>query len=270
MTDSDSRLVENLLAQPDVHRQWAGGYRTPDNEIFFERAFDLIASELQAPAGATFLDAGCGSCAHTVRLARRGYNVRAVDFSESALEMARAHLEATGLDGRITLQREDLTRLSFADASFGYVLCWGVLMHVPDVARAVAELARVLRPGGTLVVSEGNMHSLEAVGLRAVKRLLGRERADVKETEAGVEYWKERGAGALVTRQANVGWLVKSFESHGLKLSKRVAGQFSEGYAMVSAPALKRLVHGFNNFWFGTVRAPGLAYGNILFLRKPE
>lgn len=270
MTDSDSRLVENLLAQPDVHRQWAGGYRTPDNEIFFERAFDLITSELKAPAGATFLDAGCGSCAHTVRLARRGYNVRAVDFSESALEMARAHLKETGLGERITLQREDLTRLSFPDASFDYVLCWGVLMHVPDVARAVAELARVLRPGGTLVVSEGNMNSLEAVSLRALKRLLGREHADVKETEAGVEYWKERGAGALVTRQANVGWLVKSFESHGLKLSKRVAGQFSEGYAMVSAPALKRLVHGFNNFWFGTVRAPGLAYGNILFLRKPE
>jgi len=270
MTDSDSRLVENLLAQPDVHKQWAGGYRTPDNEFFFERAFDLIKSELRAPAGATFLDAGCGSCAHTVRLARRGYQVRAVDFSESALEMARAHLKQTGLDERITLQREDLTRLSFPDASFDYVLCWGVLMHVPDVARAVAELARVLRPGGALVVSEGNMHSLEAVSLRTLKRLLGREHADVKETPAGVEYWKERGAGALVTRQANVGWLIKEFESHGLKLSKRVAGQFSEGYAMVSAPALKRLVHGFNNFWFGSVRAPGLAYGNILFLRKPE
>jgi ubiquinone/menaquinone biosynthesis C-methylase UbiE len=270
MTDSDSRLVENLLAQPDVHRQWAGGYRTRDNEAFFERAFDLITRELNPPAGATFLDAGCGSCAHTVRLARRGFNVRAVDFSESALEMARGHLKEAGLDERISLQREDLTRLSFPDASFDYVLCWGVLMHVPDVARAVAELARVLRPGGTLVVSEGNMHSLEAVTLRGLKRLLGRERADVKETPAGVEYWKERGGGALVTRQANVNWLVESFESHGLRLSKRVAGQFSESYAMVSAPALKRLVHGFNNFWFGTVRAPGLAYGNLLFLRKPE
>jgi ubiquinone/menaquinone biosynthesis C-methylase UbiE len=270
MNNSDSRLVEDLLAQPEVHKQWAGGYRTPDNEAFFERAFDLITRELNPPAGATFLDAGCGSCAHTVRLARRGFNVRAVDFSESALEMARAHLKQTGLDERITLQREDLTRLSFPDASFDYVLCWGVLMHVPDVGRAVAELARVLRPGGALVVSEGNMHSLEAAALRSAKRLLGRERADVKETPAGVEYWKERGGGALVTRQANVNWLVESFESHGLTLSKRVAGQFSEAYAMVSAPALKRLVHGFNNFWFGAVRAPRLAYGNILFFRKPE
>jgi ubiquinone/menaquinone biosynthesis C-methylase UbiE len=270
MTDSDSRLVEDLLAQPEVHKQWEGGYRTRDNEAFYERAFDLITSELNPPAGATFLDAGCGTCAHTIRLARRGFNVRAIDFSESALEMARDYLKQTGHDERISLQREDLTRLSFPDASFDYVLCWGVLMHVPDVGRAVAELARVLRPGGALVLSEGNMRSLEAVTLRNLKRLLGREHADVKETPAGVEYWKERGAGALVTRQANVDWLVKSFESHGLKLTKRVAGQFSEAYAMVSAPALKRLVHGFNNLWFGSVRAPGLAYGNILFFRKPE
>ncbi len=269
MTDTDSRLVENLLAQPEVHRQWAGGYRTRDNETFFERAFDLITSELRPPAGATFLDAGCGSCAHTVRLARRGFNVRAVDFSESALEMARGHLRETGLDARISLQREDLTRLSFADASFDYVLCWGVLMHVPDVGRAVSELARVLKPGGRLVVSEANMRSLESLGVRSLKRALGREKAEVKETPAGVEYWKEREGGALVTRQANVGWLVESFEAHGLRLTKRVAGQFSEGYAMVSAAPLKRLVHGFNNFWFGSVGAPGPAYGNILFLRKP-
>lgn len=268
MTDSDSRLVENLLAQPDVHRQWAGGYRTHDNEAFFESAFDLITRELKPPAGATFLDAGCGSCAHTVRLARRGFQVRAVDFSESALEMARGHLKETGLDERIALQREDLMRLSFPDESFDYVLCWGVLMHVPDVARAVAELSRVLRPGGRLVVSEINMHSLEAVTTRGLKRLLGRERAEVKETPAGLEYWKERGGGALVTRQANVRWLIESFESHGLRLSKRLAGQFSETYTILPAPALRRLVHSFNNFWFRRVKSPGLAFGNVLIFEK--
>src|SRR5919112_2064790 len=85
------------------------------------------------------------------RLPRRGFGVRAVDFSESALEMGRAYVEAQGLGDRIELGRESLLELSFPDESFDYALCWGVLMHVPDAERAVAELARVLRPGGMLV-----------------------------------------------------------------------------------------------------------------------
>ena len=268
MTDSDSRLVESALAQPEVHRQWAGSYRTRDNDAFYERAFDLITAELDPPPGATFLDAGCGSCAHTVRLARRGFDVCAVDFSESALDMARDHLEATGLDERITLQREDLTHLSFADASFDYAICWGVLMHVPDVSRAIAELSRVLRPGGKLVVSEGNKDSLEARARRGLERLRGREEAEVVQTSAGLERWDDSGGGRLVTRQADVSWLIASFEAHGLRLTERVAGQFSESYTFLPSAPLKRVVHAFNNFWFGRVKRPGPAVANILIFEK--
>jgi ubiquinone/menaquinone biosynthesis C-methylase UbiE len=268
MSDSKSKLVENLLAKPDMHRQWEGGYRTADNERFFEQAFDYIAQVLRPPEGATFLDVGCGSCAHSVRLARRGFNVRAVDFSESALGMAGEHLKAQGLADKITLGRENILELSFPDESFDYVICWGVLMHIPDVERAVAELSRVVKPGGFLVVSEGNMSSLEAVGLRGLKRVLGKEKAEVKRTPAGMEYWKSSGDGALVTRQADIEWLVKSFEQRGMRLARRVAGQFSEGYAMVSSRPLKRLIHGLNNFWFRYVGLPRLTYGNILFMQK--
>src|SRR5919205_837857 len=221
MKETDSQLVESLLAKPDKHRQWAGHYRTPDNEVFFEKAFDYVVGELKPPPGSLVLDVGCGSCAHSVRLARRGLRVRAVDFSESALAMARDYVEA-----------------------------------------------RVLRPGGMLVVSEGNMSSVEAVGLRALKRLLGAEKAEVKRTAAGMEFWKQGESGALVTRQADVGWLVRSFESRGVRLVKRAAGQFSEGYAMTSSAALRKLIHAFNNFWFGRVGAAGPAYGNILIFRK--
>lgn len=270
MKESDSQLVENLLSKPEKHRQWADHYRTADNEAFFESAFDYIVRELAPAPGATILDVGCGSCAHSVRLARRGLRVRAVDFSESALGMAREHVAAKGLADRIDLGRENVLALSFPDDAFEYVLCWGVLMHIPDVGKAVAELSRVLRPGGTLVLSEGNMNALEAVGLRNLKRLVGKERAEVKKTEAGVEFWKAEGDEALVTRQADVGWLVESFARHGLRLTRRVAGQFSEGYAMTSSTPLKKLVHAFNNFWFRRVRLAGLAYGNILFLRKSE
>ena len=268
MKETDSQLVESLLAKPDKHKQWAGHYRTPDNEAFFEQAFDFVVRELDPPPGAVVLDAGCGSCAHSVRLARRGLRVRAVDFSESALAMARRHVEAQGLADRIELGRESLLELSFPDASFDYALCWGVLMHVPDVERAVAELARVLRPGGMLAVSEGNMHSLEAVGMRGLKRLLGKEKSEVKRTPAGVEFWNESEGGALVTRQADVGWLVDNFARRGVRLVRRAAGQFSEAYVMPFPTPVKKLVHGFNNFWFRRVGAARPAYGNILIFRK--
>ena len=268
MKESESQLVESLLAKPDKHRQWTDHYRTADNEAFFELAFDYVARELAAPPGSVILDVGCGSCAHSVRLARRGLRVRAVDFSESALGMAREYVEAQGLADRIELGRESLLGLSFPDASFDYAVCWGVLMHIPDVERAVAELARVLRPGGLLVVSEGNMSSVEAVGLRALKRLLGAEKAEVKRTPAGLEFWKKDEAGALVTRQADIGWLVRSFARGRARLVRRVAGQFSEGYAMTSSAALRKLIHAFNNFWFRRVGAARPAYGNILIFRK--
>lgn len=270
MTNSESVLVENLLSRPEMHRQWARDYRTDDNERFYEQAFDFIVDRLKPEPGATFLDAGCGSCAHSVRLARRGFKVHAVDFSESALRMAQQFVREKGVQDRITLGRESLLELSFPDQSFDYVLCWGVLMHIPEVDRAVAELARVLKPGGALVISEGNKSSLEAVAMRNLKRVLRRETAQVKDTPAGVEYWKEKDGDALVTRQANVRWLIRELDQRGVSLTTRAPGQFTESYRMTSAPRLKRFIHGFNNFWFQRLRFARPAFGNILFLEKPR
>ncbi len=268
MTNSESVLVENLLSRPEMHRQWSRDYRTDDNERFYEQAFDLIVDTLKPEPGATILDAGCGSCAHSVRLARRGFKVHAVDFSESALNMAQQFVRAKGVQDRITLGRESLLELSFPDESFDYVLCWGVLMHIPEVDRAVAELARVLKPGGALVISEGNKSSLEAVFMRNLKRVLRREKAEVKETPAGVEYWKEKDGDALVTRQANIRWLIQELDQRGVKLTTRAPGQLSESYRMFSKPFAKRFFHSLNSFWFRRVKMAGPAFGNVLFFEK--
>jgi ubiquinone/menaquinone biosynthesis C-methylase UbiE len=268
MIDAESLKVENLLARPEKHLAWAHDYRTVDNDNFYERAFDSIVSLLDPPAGATFLDAGCGSCAHSVRLAQRGFNVHGVDFSEPALEMGREKIRVRGLEDRITLQRDSLLGLSFPDASFDYALCWGVLMHVPQVELAVAELARVVRPGGSLIISEANQSSFEAFAFRSLKRLVRNRKAEMRSTPAGLEYWVDGGSGALVTREANISWLINKFDEHGLTVRKRFAGQFSEGYTRVSNARLKRLVHGFNDFWFRQVSWPTPAFGNILILQK--
>ncbi len=89
-----------------------------------------------------------------MRLASRGYSVLAVDFSDSVVERAQETISDAGLSDRIDVRQESILELGLADDSQDYVICWGVLMHIPEVEKAVAELARVTAPGGWIVVSE--------------------------------------------------------------------------------------------------------------------
>lgn len=266
--NDESDASEASLGGREIHVRWESDYRTPQNERFFDEAFDRLTSLINPPGGSTFLDAGCGPGFHTIRLARRGFRVQAVDFSEAALEMARKNVTEAGLDDLISLQRENLVSLSFADGSFDYVLCWGVLMHIPNVASAIAELCRVLRPGGVLVVSEGNMHSLDDIGLRVLARTRRRKTPRVR-VPAGLESRSQTPAGLLVTRRADIGWLTQAFEEHGLRRRWRLPGQFTEAYVKTGASSVTTLLHRINGLLFRFARTGKLAAGNILVLDKP-
>ncbi|MCP9453368.1 MAG: class I SAM-dependent methyltransferase, partial [Nitrospira sp.] len=216
-----------------IHQKWVANYRTPEMQAFYDMAFDKIAKLLDAPPDSMILDAGCGSCAKAVLLASKGFRVTAVDYSVSALRLAEETVGIHGFGDRITLKQENLLRLSFSDDSFQYVLCWGVLMHIPDLQQALSELARVVKPGGFLVLSEGNVNSLQAYTLRVVKRLLRRERALVRSVQAGIEYVEETSEGSLLTRQTNMPWLIQECHRLGLNIKARMAGQFTELYVAV-------------------------------------
>ena len=95
MSELKSADAESTLKQSGIHEEWVDNYRTPDNEHFYNMAFDLIAASFAAPQGATVVDAGCGSCAKSKNLADRGFHVLGTDLSESALDMARQSLKGT-------------------------------------------------------------------------------------------------------------------------------------------------------------------------------
>jgi 2-polyprenyl-3-methyl-5-hydroxy-6-metoxy-1,4-benzoquinol methylase len=268
--DAKTRLEpKSTLQDMEVHNAWMKGFRTTENDRFFGLAFDYIASVFGPPDAAEVVDAGCGSGTKSMQLIKRGFKVRGLDFSAVILEEARADMARAGVADRISFAQEDLTQLTLPTASVKRALCWGVVMHVPDIAKAIAELSRVIAPGGTLIISEGNFRSVQMQAIYALKKLLGRKTAEMVRTPAGIEAWEGTSTGKLMTRRADIPWHIAEFERHGLKLVERRAGQFTEIYTVVKQKPVRLLIHAFNNFWFRFIRWGGPSLGNILVLRRP-
>jgi ubiquinone/menaquinone biosynthesis C-methylase UbiE len=258
----------SAMSNVDIHSKWVAMYRTTEANAFYEMAFDEITRRLTPAKDAVILDAGCGSCAKSVLLAKRGFKVVGMDFSQDALVLARNVIEQHGVDGRITLRQGDLLNLPFANEEFPYALCWGVLMHVPNVEQALTELARVVKPGGMLVTSEANMYSLQSLGIRTLKKLLGRGRGRLVRTAAGVENFERTDYGELVTRETDIGWYINKLDQLGFDCEARIAGQFTELYVVTPWAPIRQMIHAWNNVWFKQVGNAAPAQANILIFRK--
>jgi SAM-dependent methyltransferase len=265
MTDQTT-TVRTTLAVADVHDAWTRAFHTKEAAQFFDDQFDRIAEAFRAAPPGQILDIGCGPGHHTFRLAQRGLRVVAADFSPAALEQVRAAARARHLEEQVEATRADLMDLPFRDNSFSRVLCYGVLMHVPDIRRALDELARILAPGGVLVVSEGNMLSLDNFAFAVVNRLR-RRRHPATRHPAGLETLIDTPTGPLFIRHTNLPWLVREMEARGLRLAHRESGQFTEAYTRLPSPAAS-MVHRANR-WLrhGPSR---LSFGTILMFERPD
>src|SRR5688572_5827493 len=109
--------------------------------------------------GKDVLEVGCGTGLVLERIAAFAASARGIDISPKMLEQARAR----GLDVAVG----DATALPFPDASFDVACSFKVLAHVREIERALAEMARVVRPGGMVLAEFYNPYSLRGL----VKRL---------------------------------------------------------------------------------------------------
>lgn len=103
------------------------------------------------------LDIGTGPGFYAIILARRGYEVTAVDYSEGMLREARRN--AGALADKIRFVRMDAQKLAFADGSFDAIVTRNLTWNLPDPAGAYREWMRVLRPGGALVNFDANWYA---------------------------------------------------------------------------------------------------------------
>jgi len=119
---------------------------------------ELLHAGIAYPAGSRVLEVGCGVGAQTVHLVASSpqAHVVAVDVSEGSLAQARSRVDAVRPGASVEWLRADLHDLPFADAAFDHLFVCFVLEHLPHPEGALAALRRVLRPGGTLTVIEGD------------------------------------------------------------------------------------------------------------------
>lgn len=160
-SDHDRRLAERLNADfvdplQSYYDRKAGELdelaATYENDVpykrfFYGRRFDAVMDALGAEPGDEVLEVGCGSGYYTRALLARGVRVTATDLSPAYVEQARR------LAPGASFGVEDAQRLSFPDARYDRVLMTEVVEHVPNPGGAIAEAARVLRPGGVLALS---------------------------------------------------------------------------------------------------------------------
>jgi ubiquinone/menaquinone biosynthesis C-methylase UbiE len=151
LLDDADELGGGIDAHPMTTREgyasWAPFYDEPGNEMI-DLEQPVVRSILDTLPLGVALDAACGTGRHAAYLAGLGHTVIGVDESPEMLAIARQKLPAA------KLLEGDLCALPLADDSVDLVVCALALAHVPDLERALAELVRVLRPGGHLVVSD--------------------------------------------------------------------------------------------------------------------
>lgn len=155
---------------------------------------DDLEVELAAPyvRDREVLEVGCGTGLILRRLAPLARRAVGVDLSPGML----SHARRRGLDVR----EASATALPFPDASFDVAVSFKTLAHVPDLRGALAEMARVVRPGGVLIVELYNRRSVR----RLVKRLVPLRVADRSERDVPTRFDDARSLGAALPAGARI------------------------------------------------------------------
>lgn len=255
---------------------WRDVYGDPGVQglIYRERMHTALRwiDGLELTTGCAALDVGCGAGLIAVELAGRGMHVTATDSSRTMASAARRQAAKAGLADRIRIMEADAQALPFSSESFDLVVALGLLPWVADPQRTLAEMGRVLRPGGWLIVTADNRVRLNLVleprenpllspvklGLRAYRRAAGqapRSGAPSRLHLPGDVQRMLARAGLTTARQGTVGFGPFTF------LGRPV---FSEAVSLRVHASLRR----YSTHRMKSLRRLGWHY--IVAARKPE
>lgn len=150
--------VKSVFDEISVH--FDSWLETLQGKVYGFVTWEHVKHYLPADRSASILDAGGGTGRWSLPLAGMGYRVTLCDISQGMLRQAETKIKREGLADKITIREEDLTGLTFADASFDFVLCEDGPMSIADSEKVMGELARVVKPGGSVWASVLGRHPL--------------------------------------------------------------------------------------------------------------
>ena len=157
----DARVVAHFdSAAPDWQRIYSR--RDVWGIIHQDRLCKAIGwvKELGLLQGSRVLDAGCGAGLATLAFAQQGYEVEAIDAAPGMVALTQQHAVQSGLEARIKTRVAGIYNLPFASRSFPLAVSLGVIPWLEHPQDAVAELSRVLQPGGYLLFTADNKRRL--------------------------------------------------------------------------------------------------------------
>ena len=135
-----------------------------------------IAIDFLGGAKGRLLEVGCGPAVMMPELLAMGFEAHGIDVSSEMIRRARQRMAGHPLEKRCSFSVDDVERLHVAEGSYDAVLCMGVLEYLPRYSRALAEISRVLRPGGIAVLALPNRASAYHVARAAYVSLRAFER----------------------------------------------------------------------------------------------
>jgi ubiquinone/menaquinone biosynthesis C-methylase UbiE len=163
--------------QETIQRHWTGRAATYDDDTDHglhseaqRRAWLTLLARWAGSEPLDVLDVGCGTGFLALQLAGLGHRAIGVDGTEAMLLLARAKASQVGLE--VDFRLADAAELPFAPASFDLVVERHVIWTLPDPAAALADWARVLRPGGRLLLIEHPWHRVERDGYAPIRSAL--------------------------------------------------------------------------------------------------
>ncbi len=261
--------MRDVFEKKETISKWDDDYYHPISLWLYDRAISDMLRFMEITPGETILDAGCGPGVHSIRVAKAGMRVCAIDISKAMLQQAHLRAKSERVLDRIEFHQKDLTELDFPDAHFNYVFSWGVVIHIPDAERALDELSRIIKPGGKLALYLTNKTALDHKIESFVRFVIRKPKKGMKKLPLGNGICYGKGQNKLWVWRFDANAITEYLSKRNFRLVNRHIGELSQLQLRCKGLPRRALLK-INNLAYSLNLPPHIAVGTLLVFEKRQ